>query len=472
MRSRPSGSLSVTMASFASLGIVWLTSTSLPSTFPPSAALARPGPMEAATSPTVTGFSNCRTEPSGRVMATIVFLVIPGAAVAAMARDPIPEIKKRGRTALFISKRRADPPYGFPPENCVVGGLITGALSRRKSVRGHHNIGRLGLPPRGRGEDAGERGRIERLHEMAVESGVDGLAAVLLGAVAGERDDVGVGHAELPAHARGDLVPAQSRQADVHEDQVGLVLGGGPQRAGAFVRLARLLSEELEHHRERLRGVDIVVDDENALARRSLGARRRALRLDKHGVGAHGPRQADGERAALAQPVARRLDRSAVALHEIPHQRQADAQALADALGRFVDLDEEVPDLRELVPSDADAVVAHADHHVVELAFCGDLDAPLPFGVLGRVEDEVLEDLLQAHAVGDDPERLLRKLHDHLVPADLDLALAGLDRVANLVVDVERLAAQLDGPARDPRDIQQVLDQARHLRHLAGHRLG
>ncbi len=160
-----------------------------------------------------------------------------------------------------------------------------------------------------------------------------------------------------------------------------------------------------------------------------------------------------------------------MALHEIPHQRQADAQALADALGRFVDLDEEVPDLRELVPSDADAVVAHADHHVVELAFCGDLDAPLPFGVLGRVEDEVLEDLLQAHAVGDDPERLLRKLHDHLVPADLDLALAGLDRVANLVVDVERLAAQLDGPARDPRDIQQVLDQARHLRHLAVHRL-
>src|SRR5882672_4105796 len=177
MRSRPSGSLSVTMASFASLGILWLTSTSLPSTFPPSAALARPGPMEAATSPTVTGFSNCRTDPSGSVMATIVFLVIPGAAVAAIARDPITPMKKRGPAALFISKRRADPAYGFPRENFVVGGLITGGpFARRESLRRHHNIGRLALPPRGRGEDAGKRCRIKGLHQVAVEARVDGLA--------------------------------------------------------------------------------------------------------------------------------------------------------------------------------------------------------------------------------------------------------------------------------------------------------
>ena len=43
-------------------------STSLPSTRAPSAALRRPGPMLAATSSTVTGRSNGRWLPSGRVM--------------------------------------------------------------------------------------------------------------------------------------------------------------------------------------------------------------------------------------------------------------------------------------------------------------------------------------------------------------------------------------------------------------------
>src|SRR5688572_6448104 len=49
-----------------------LVSTSLPSTLPASAALARPAPIEAATSATVTGCSNGRWLPSGRVMLIMV----------------------------------------------------------------------------------------------------------------------------------------------------------------------------------------------------------------------------------------------------------------------------------------------------------------------------------------------------------------------------------------------------------------
>ena len=45
-----------------------LVSTNCPSTLPPRAALARPAPMEAATSATVTGWANSRNEPSGRVI--------------------------------------------------------------------------------------------------------------------------------------------------------------------------------------------------------------------------------------------------------------------------------------------------------------------------------------------------------------------------------------------------------------------
>src|SRR5690606_31938672 len=46
-------------------------STRRPSTLPATVALARPGPIEAATSATETGWSNWRLEPSGSVMLII-----------------------------------------------------------------------------------------------------------------------------------------------------------------------------------------------------------------------------------------------------------------------------------------------------------------------------------------------------------------------------------------------------------------
>src|SRR5688572_23128083 len=71
MTSTPSGDLSVMIASAASFSMRKPVSTSLPSTLPASAALARPGPMLAATSATVTGAGNWRVAPSGSVMVTI-----------------------------------------------------------------------------------------------------------------------------------------------------------------------------------------------------------------------------------------------------------------------------------------------------------------------------------------------------------------------------------------------------------------
>jgi hypothetical protein len=51
--------------------MVWLVSTKRSPTLPPKAALAKPAPMEAATSATVTGPGNWRCEPSGSVMLTM-----------------------------------------------------------------------------------------------------------------------------------------------------------------------------------------------------------------------------------------------------------------------------------------------------------------------------------------------------------------------------------------------------------------
>ena len=71
MISSPSASLGVMMRSEASWSMRSLASTSLPSTAPATVALARPAPMDWATSMTVTGFSNSRRLPSGSVIVII-----------------------------------------------------------------------------------------------------------------------------------------------------------------------------------------------------------------------------------------------------------------------------------------------------------------------------------------------------------------------------------------------------------------
>src|SRR3954447_7464145 len=79
-------------------------STNSPSILPPSAAFARPGPIEAATSATVTGCSYCRTEPSGRRIETIMFSVVPsggGTCVKVKKTKKTKKMRPRFRGAAF-----------------------------------------------------------------------------------------------------------------------------------------------------------------------------------------------------------------------------------------------------------------------------------------------------------------------------------------------------------------------------------
>ena len=75
--------------------------------------------------------------------------------------------------------------------------------------------------------------------------------------------------------------------------------------------------------RERLRGVAVVVDHEDAPRRRGCAARGRvAARLRRRGA-RRDARQPHDELAALAGPVAVRLHGAAVQLDQLPHEREA-----------------------------------------------------------------------------------------------------------------------------------------------------
>jgi hypothetical protein len=65
--------------------------------------------MDAATSPTVTGFSNCRTDPSGSVMFTMT----------------TSKMKKARTSRAFFRRHARAARYGILRSRGVVGGLIT-----------------------------------------------------------------------------------------------------------------------------------------------------------------------------------------------------------------------------------------------------------------------------------------------------------------------------------------------------------
>ena len=75
----PSSSLAVTMDTWASSSMTAARSLIAPFTRMASAALARPGPMSAASPVPETGPSNVRTLPSGNVMATMKSVLCSGA---------------------------------------------------------------------------------------------------------------------------------------------------------------------------------------------------------------------------------------------------------------------------------------------------------------------------------------------------------------------------------------------------------
>ena len=177
-------------------------------------------------------------------------------------------------------------------------------------------------------------------------------------------------------------------------------------------------------------------------------------------------RQAEDELAAPAEPLAPGLDAPPVLIHQATDERQADTQPPLGSVEGSVDLREQVEDLREHVGGDADAAVADAEDGVVAVAADGQVDPAAVAGVLGRVVQDVRQDLREPGLVGLHPERFPGALHGEDLAAGLDERPAGLHGVGDDRRDVEGLLVELDLAAGDPRDVEEVVDEPDHLLDL------
>lgn len=162
----------------------------------------------------------------------------------------------------------------------------------------------------------------------------------------------------MPAQLLRNLGAVHIGHADVQQNQIRLVFQCGGDPARPVERLADVMSGRLDHHREHLHEIDVVIDDEHLQACRLPIGRGRRLLLRRRSC-RDSERQTDRELRPLAFAVAVRVDRASMHLHQLFCQRQADSESTLAAVSS-TRLSEHLEDSRQRLAVESDAVVDHA----------------------------------------------------------------------------------------------------------------
>ena len=146
--------------------------------------------------------------------------------------------------------------------------------------------------------------------------------------------------------------------------------------------------------------------------------------------------------------------------HQAAHQRQPDAEPPDASIQGLPPLHEEVEDPGQQVGRNAAAVVPHLDVEVRGGVPGAHRDVATGRRVLGRVGQEIREDLREPGLVAVEHQRSSRRLlHHEVVAAQLQPMAGDVDRLRQRVVEIEPLPAQLENATRDARDVQQIVHQ-------------
>src|SRR5262249_24099430 len=144
--------------------------------------------------------------------------------------------------------------------------------------------------------------------------------------------------------------------------------------------------------------------------------------------------------------------------------REAESQAALDAIRAVLALHEELEDAPDLLGRDALPVVGHPQDGAAVLGADLDRDRLARGAEFDGVIEEIGKDLLDARPVGLDENR-------HAGPREPDRIGARRPQTAQHILyefrKIEDAALERRLAHRDAADVEQVLDQARHLARLA-----
>src|SRR5262245_15036132 len=92
---------------------------------------------------------------------------------------------------------------------------------------------------------------------------------------------------------------------------------------------------------------------------------------------------------------------------------------------------------------------------------------PAPSGVLGSVAEKIHLNLLKAHAIAMDGQRLRANIYGEMGLVRRHQRSDRLNRGLRRLAEVDELGPQNDAPMRDSRDVEQIVQKPRHVVCLA-----
>ncbi len=212
------------------------------------------------------------------------------------------------------------------------------------------------------------------------------------------------------AHRARDLVAVQHRQPDVEERRRP---GGSAAATGRAPRGRRARGHGLPGQLRAAAQSDSAASRLSSTTRtrgaaaHASGRQARELPLDVRGRAREAARRTRCPAAARRSSAA---TRAAVQLHQLPHQREADAEPALRALERSIGLHEHVEDARQQV-GEMPMPRSRTRHDRRRRSRAGDdRDRAARLGVLRGVVQQVGEHLREPRAVGVEPDRLGRQL--------------------------------------------------------------
>ena len=122
--------------------------------------------------------------------------------------------------------------------------------------------------------------------------------------------------------------------------------------------------------------------------------------------------------------------------------------------------------MRQKFAGNADAGVAHPKHRLVALLFNTEPDLPAFIGVLGRVGEQIDQNLLQAGGISIQPEGLWRQYDQEFMATLSDEGVERLNGALDDVAHLRRFLSQLNNARVDAGYFQQFVDKMRQLSDL------
>src|SRR5437899_5056285 len=297
--------------------------------------------------------------------------------------------------------------------------------------------------------------------EMGVEARVQARQPVFRLAIAGEGDEDDRLARLASAAPTRDLVAVEAGQADVDQGDVGSHGGGDLDARPAVGGLTNVVAFERQLNLEHLASVRIVLDDEDPS--RDRGRRRGRCDGARFG-GRRNAWQPDREYTALSRAIAPGRDRASVQPDERFRQREADPEAALRPIESALALDEELEYAVTEVRRDPGTGICDLEHCRVSILRQSYRHAATGRRVFQRIADEVLEDLFDPCLVGVDPHR--RHLGGDPVPRESPGHSPRAHRARHENAEVQGLPGEPYLPARQPADVEQVVDEMRQMLDL------